>query len=59
MSKEKNRETFEQMAWDRVGEYGEHPRDQLCERCMDRPARVGFSFCLPCIRWQWCGEGKP
>ena len=56
---ERAREDFAALKWDRVGEKGEHPIYQLCERCSDNRARVGFSFCVSCSRCAWCGKNTP
>ena len=46
---------------DRVGLRVDRPRYPRvpCERCLDRPARNGFSFCMQCSVCAACGKNKP
>ena len=46
---------------DRVGLRVDRPRYPRvpCERCMERPARENFSYCMKCSVCAFCGKGKP
>ena len=43
---------------DRVGLRVDRPYGP-CERCLDHPARKGFSFCMKCSVCAACGKNKP
>ena len=43
---------------DRVGLRVDRPYGP-CERCLDRPARKSFSFCMQCSVCASCGKNKP
>ena len=57
-TKARARESFETLKWDAVGEKIKH-NGMRCERCLDRKARAGFSFCWDCSVCEWCRKNKP
>ena len=57
----KRRESFDGLEDDRIGFRVDRSRNPRvpCERCLDRPARKGFSFCMQCSVCARCGRNKP
>ena len=56
-----SRESIAALRDDRVGLRVDHPRYPTvpCERCLERPARKRFSFCMKCSVCARCGKNKP
>ena len=57
----RNRKNVAGIREDRVGLPIDRPRypSVPCDRCLARPARKGFSFCMKCSVCTSCGKNKP
>ena len=58
-SRARNEKSLRALSYDRVGDRLDHAKWLKCERCLERPARKRYTFCLPCSVCRECGDGKP